>query len=226
MMNIKKYASTKVIVIVTSMMLVLGGLFNQHYKIKKLNEELYIQKNMTEQKYNYTRTEIDKKSIKEDLNKLCEYKVIDGTVNIKHTYVYERESILGLRSKSKLVGTADLYYSLVLNLKEAVILKADDNAILVEVDMPKVDTDACHRVANSFIRLDDECSENLLVNKKDAETATRHWEDTFDRKGTGYIEEYYNFNSVRSDLRKITITELEKLFEELGYSQSVEVLVR
>lgn len=225
-MNMKKYASTKVIAIVTAIMLVLGGLFNQHYKIKKLNEELYIQRNMTEQRYNYTKTEIDKSSIKEELNKLCEYKIMDGTVNIKHTYAYERESILGLKSRSKLVGTADLYYALVLNLKDAVILKADNDVIKIEVDLPTIDEDACHRVANSFIRLDDECSENLLVNNKDTETATRHWEDTFDKKGTGYIKEYYTFDSVKSDLRRITITELEKLFEELGYSQNLEVLVR
>lgn len=225
-MKMKKYASTKVIAIVTAIMLVLGGLFNQHRKIQRLNEELYIQRNMTEQRYNYTKTEIDKSSIKEELNKLCEYKIMDGTVNIKHTYAYERESILGLKSRSKLVGTADLYYAMVLNLKDAVILKADNNTIKIEVDLPTLDEKACHRVANSFIRLDDECSENLLVNNRDTETATRHWEDTFDKKGAGYIKEYYTFDSVKSDLRRMTITELEKLFEELGYSQNLEVLVR
>ena len=172
-MNLRKYASNKVIAIVTAIMLVISGFITQHYKIKKLQDELYIQQNMTEQRYNYTATSADIKTLEEELNSLCEYKILDGTVNIKHTYAYQKDSILGLKKKYKLVGTADFYYELVVNFKDVKIISFTDDEIVLEIDYPVVNEDACHRVPNTFIRFDDECDESLLSNKEDAETATR-----------------------------------------------------
>lgn len=225
-MNLRKYASNKVIAIVTAIMLVISGFITQHYKIKKLQDELYIQQNMTEQRYNYTATSADIKTLEEELNSLCEYKILDGMVNIKHTYAYQKDSILGLKKKYKLVGTADFYYELVVNFKDVKIISFTDDEIVLEIDYPVVNEDACHRVPNTFIRLDDECDESLLSNKEDAETATRYWEDTFDCKGTKFISEYYTYEDVKKDITKVTILEIKTLLEELGYSQNLEVIVR
>ena len=136
---------------------VLTGVFlNQQYEINKLEEDLYIQKNMTEQKHNYTETIIDVTTLKERLNEECNFKVLDSTINIRHTYVYKRDSIFGFKSEYKLTGRADFYYALTVDLSQSKIIRATDKKIVVEVPKAKIDEKAYHRVANSFIRLDDE----------------------------------------------------------------------
>ena len=96
----------------------------------------------------------------------------------------------------------------------------------MEVDYPVVNEEACHRVKDSFVRMDDECDQSLLVNNEDSEKATRQWEDTFDKKGTEFVKEYYTYDDVKKDVRKITVREVETLLRELGYSQSLEIIVR
>ena len=225
-MKFKKYASNKIIAVVMASMLVLGGFFNQHHKITELKRELYIQENMTDQKYNYTETELDISTLEEKLNEECEFKVLDGTINIKHTYVYQRDSLLGLKSKYKLTGTADFYYAMIVNLSQAEITKATRQKIVIEVPRAIMDEDACHRIANTFVRMEDECDDNFLANKEDTERATRQWEDTFDTKGIQYTREYFGYEDIQNQLEAATVTQVKALLEELGYSQSLEVIVR
>lgn len=225
-MKFKKYASNKVIAIIMSAMLVLGGFCNQQHKIKQLERDLYIQQNMTDQRYNYSETHIDISSLKKRLNEECNFKVLDGTINIKHTYVYQRDSILGLKSKCKIVGSADFYYAVLVNLSQAKITKVTDRKIFMELPSLAIDEDACHRVANTFIRLDDECDDNLLTNNKDTEKATRQWEDTFDTKGLQYVKEYFRYPDIQKQTQEATVHQIEKLMEELGYSQSLELIFR
>ena len=206
---------------------VLTGVFlNQQYEINKLEEDLYIQKNMTEQKHNYTETIIDVTTLKERLNEECNFKVLDSTINIRHTYVYKRDSILGFKSEYKLVGTADFYYALTTNLSQATIMKVTENKIVIEVPRATIDEKAYHRVANSFVRLDLECSANILSNKQDAEKATRQWEDSFDTKGIEYVEKYMARDSVRNKIDQLTVRQIQALFEKLGYSQAIEVIIK
>lgn len=225
-MNFKKYASKKVIAILMVVMIILGGFFNQQHKINDLQKELYIQQNMTDQKYNYTETQIDISTLKERMNKECNFKVLDGTINIKHTYAYQRDSVLGLKSIYKLVGTADFYYQMIVNLQQAEITQASAKKITITVPKPVIDTQACHRVPNTFLRMDDECDDNLLANKKDAERATRQWEDSFDTKGLAYIQEYYRYSGIKDKAQQATIHQIKALLEELGYYQSLEVIVK
>jgi len=226
LVKFKKYASTKAIAILMSVLLVIGSFFTQQHKINELQKELYIQENMTDQRYNYTETQIDISTLKERMNKECNFKVLDGTINIKHTYVYQRDSVLGLKSKYKLVGTADFYYALTVNLVNAEITKATKNKITIEVPRATIDTKACHRVANTFVRMDDECDDNILANKTDTEKATRQWEDTFDTKGLQYVQEYFNYADVQYRAEQATVHQIKALLEELGYSQSLEVIVK
>lgn len=225
-MKFKKYASKKVIAVVMTAMVVLGGFFRQHDKITELERELYIQQNITDQRYNYTETEIDISTLKEEMNRQCNFKVLDGTINIKHTYVYQRESILGLKSLYKLVGTADYYYAMTVNLQQAKITKATTDNITMEVPKAVIDKQACHRVPNTFLRMSDECDTNLLANKIDTEKATRQWEDSFDIKGLANVEDYYNYADQQEDLERATIHQIKTLLEELGYSQSLEIIIK
>lgn len=221
-----KKLKTKVIAVGLTGVVISGVIINQQYEINQLEKDLQIQQNITDQKYNYTETLIDLSTLKEQLNEECNFKVLDSTITIRHTYSYKRDSILGFKSEYKLVGTADFYYALTTNLSQATIMKATENKIVIEVPRAKIDEKAYHRVANSFVRLDLECSANILSNKQDAEKATRQWEDSFDTKGIEYVEKYMARDSVRNKIDQLTVRQVQALFEKLGYSQAIEVIIK
>lgn len=195
----------------------------QHNKINELKKEVYVQTQMTEQRQNYTETEIDTSSIEEKFNNEKKYEILNGTINIKHSYHYERDSILGLKSRYQLTGTADFYYSYIVNLSSYKIIEASDNKIKISIDKPELDEASCHKVPNTFYRLDSECSTNILSNKDDAETTTRQWSNTFDKKGIEYIKEYYESKNKKSFLESKTKSEIIELLRTLGYKQNIEV---
>lgn len=221
-----KKLKTKVIAVGLTGVVISGVIINQQYEINQLEKDLQIQQNITDQKHNYTETLIDISTLKEQLNEECNFKVLDSTITIRHTYSYKRDSILGFKSEYKLVGTADFYYALTTNLSQATIMKATENKIVIEVPRATIDEKAYHRVANSFVRLDLECSANILSNKQDAEKATRQWEDSFDTKGIEYVEKYMARDSVRNKIDQLTVRQVQALFEKLGYSQAIEVIIK
>lgn len=196
------------------------SMFMQHKKIKQLEKDLYIQTEQTEQRYNYTETEIDTSSIKEKFNQEKKYELFSGTVNIKHSYNYERDSILGMKSKCKLTGTANFYYQYVINLSSYKILQCTNDNIKISIDKPYLNEESCHRENNSFYRIDDECSNNILSNKDDMEKITRGWEDTFDTKGIKYIKDYYKDDYLMNKANNIVI----ELLRELGYKQRIQIV--
>ena len=224
-MSMKKL-KTKVIVVGLTGVIVSGVVINQQYEIRQLERDLQIQQNITDQKHNYTETSIDITTLKERLNEECNFKVLDSTINIRHTYSYKRDSILGFKSEYKLVGTADFYYAITTDLSQSTIIKATRDKIVIEVPRATIDEKAYHRVANSFVRLDLECSANILSNKQDAEKATRQWEDSFDTKGIEYVEKYMARDSVRNKIDQLTVRQVQALFEKLGYSQAIEVIIK
>ena len=221
-----KKLKTKVIAVGLTGVVISGVIINQQYEINQLEKDLQIQQNITDQKHNYTETLIDISTLKEQLNEECNFKVLDSTITIRHTYSYKRDSILGFKSEYKLVGTADFYYALTTNLSQATIMKATKDKIVIEVPRATIDEKAYHRVANSFVRLDLECSANILSNKQDAEKATRQWEDSFDTKGIEYVEKYMARDSVRNKIDQLTVRQVQALFEKLGYSQAIEVIIK
>ena len=221
-----KKLKTKVIAVGLTGVVISGIIINQQYEINQLEKDLQIQQNITDQKHNYTETLIDISTLKEPLNEECNFKVLDSTITIRHTYSYKRDSILGFKSEYKLVGTADFYYALTTNLSQATIMKVTENKIVIEVPRATIDEKAYHRVANSFVRLDLECSANILSNKQDAEKATRQWEDSFDTKGIEYVEKYMARDSVQNKIDQLTVRQVQTLFEKLGYSQAIEVVIK
>ena len=223
-MNMKN-VNKKIVAVGLTGVIVSGVVLNQQYEINQLERDLQIQQNMTDQKHNYTETLIDISSIQEKLNDECNFKVLDGSINIRHTYVYKRDSILGFKSQYKLTGKADFYYALTVDLSESTIIRATDKTITIEVPRAKIDEKAYHRVANSFVRIDAECDTNILANKRDAETATRQWEDSFDTKGVEYIQKYMTRENIRNTVDQHTIRQVKLLLEKLGYSQNIEVKI-
>ena len=224
-MRLKKYASSKVVAIILTAMVTLGGLFFQNSQIQNLKKQLSDSQVKIEQMYDTSQTQIDPATIQAELNKQCEFKILDGTVNIKHTYNYEREGFMGIDHTRVLTGTADFYYQITTDLRNAKVIDANDETIVVSINTAEVSKKACHRVMDSFIRMDEECTQSLMSNKKDAEETTRLWEDTFDKKGYEYVKEYYGFADVRSNLNALTEEQIKLLFAKLGYKQDIVVTI-
>lgn len=222
----KNKGKEKIIAVTLAGTITAGTMLNQWYEINQLEKELQIQQNITDQKHNYTETLIDTSSIKEKLNEECNFKIFDGTINIRHAYTYERDSLLGFKSKYKLVGTADFYYAFTVDLSQSTILKATKNEIVIEIPRASADESSFHRVANSFVRNDKESSMNILSNKIDAEKATRQWEDSFDTKGIENVKTYMSRENVRKNIDNLTIRQVQSLMEKLGYSQNIEVIIK
>lgn len=222
----KNKGKEKIIAVTLAGTITAGTMLNQWCEINQLEKELQIQQNITDQKHNYTETLIDTSSIEEKLNEECNFKIFDGTINIRHAYVYERDSLLGFKSKYKLVGTADFYYAFTVDLSQSTILKATKNEIVIEVPRASADESSFHRVANSFVRNDKESSMNILSNKIDAEKATRQWEDSFDTKGIEHVKTYMSRENVRKNIDNLTIRQVQSLMEKLGYSQNIEVIIK
>ena len=80
------------------------GFSYQHKKINELEKQIYIEQNTTDERLNYSETELDTSSIEEELNELNTYTVLSNKVKIKHTYNYSREKLLGMRGNATLVG--------------------------------------------------------------------------------------------------------------------------
>ena len=224
-MRFKKYASAKVVAILSATLILFGSMFYQHKTINELRNQNATQQTKIEQLTNRNETFIDIKSIETKLNCQCEFKITHGKVNIKHTYEYTREGLLGMEHKNKIVGTADLYYELTTDLRYAKVTYADCDQINVVVQLPEINDKACHRVVGSFRRMDDECSQSILSNRLDAQTALNHWEDAFDIKGIEQVKEYYTYSDVRKNLINETEEQIDILFRELGYNQHVDVTV-
>ena len=223
--KISKNARKIIVASLVGLTILFGSVFAfQHRTINDLKKDLYIQTQMTEQKQNYTETEVDTSSIEEKFNNEKKYEILNGTVNIKHSFHYERDSILGLKSRYQLTGTGDFYYSYVVNLSSYKIIKATDNKLKISIDKPFLDESSCHRVENTFYRIDEECTANIMSNKKDAETTTRQWEDTFDKKGKEYIKDYYNMEDKNDYLDSKTKQQITELLRELGYTQRIEIV--
>lgn len=224
-MRLKKYASKKVVALVITAMVTLGSLFFQNRQIQNLKKQLSDSQVKIEQIHDTSQTQIDPATIQAKLNKQCEFKILDGTINIKHSYNYEREGFMGIDHNIVLAGTADFYYQITTDLRNATVIDANDETIIVSINEAQVNQKSCHRVADTFVRMDDECTQSLMTNKKDTEKTTRLWEDTFDKKGYEYVKEYYEFSDVRKNLQKETEEQIKILFEELGYNQNVEVVI-
>lgn len=224
-MKFKKYASKKVVAIVMATMVTFGSLFGQSMYIKHLKTELNQSKAKIERMYDKSSTQLDLATLRAELNKQCTYKILNGKVNIKHSYEFTRKGMLGVEQNKTLVGTADFYYELSTDLRNSVILSMDDHTITIQVDKPTVDKDVCHRIANTFRRMDNECTQSLLSNRKDAELCTRLWEDTFDEKGYKYVCEYYTYFDANKQLMQNTEQQIQMLFKNLGYSQRINVVI-
>ena len=223
-MKIRTYTSKKVTAIVLSLLIITGGLIKQYHKNYNFKKSLSSQTRISECAYSDTNIDID--SLKYKLNGMKQYKILDGKINVKHKYTNQRDSIFGLKSHYTLVGTADFYYEYIINFKD-IKIRNDFDKIYLEINRAKLNSETCHRVSDTFVRMDEECSDNILTSKLDVETTTRDWEDSFDTKCIQMIEDYYRTSDMQLQLDTITVEQIESLLVEFGYSKDdINIVIR
>ena len=219
--RISKKAFIKVISGLLIFVTVLTGFAFQNHKIKSLEEDLYFKHRVEERASDITITKYDKKSIQTKFNSIQEYKIFSSIISVKHRYDFEEEAIFGFHRRATLTGNANVYFQYNISLADAYITETD-NKITIELNKVYLDRDTVNIVPNSFIRLDDECSKNLLVKYETGEKVMDYWNQSLIEKSYGYIEENFN-DSVK--IQSYAIKEVKDLVKTIT-NKNVEVIFK
>lgn len=204
------------------LIMIMSCLFKfQSNKIKTLEHDLTIKQEVAEQQFDYTETEVVKE-IEKTLHTESDLIIQDGKVNIKHKYVLDDTTILGIHQTETLVATADCYYEYILPLQNAEITVSNRtiNIIIPEV---KLNQDATHRISNTMHVIEDETDSSFFSTKAKAQKAARYWEDTFDKRANERIASMYDVTTMRDESVKQVTELVEHLIPE---SCSVNIKVK
>jgi hypothetical protein len=221
MLNKRISRGVVTIVIVAVVTAVLAFTGYQGNKIKQLENDLYFKNRVEERKGDSTITNYDRSTIQTKFNALQEYKIFDSRISVKHSYEMEEEAMLGLHRKATLVGNANVYFQYQVSLANAYITETADK-ITIQLSEVYLDRDTVNIVPNSFIRLDDECSKNILANYKMGEKLMDYWNQSLIEKSHGYIEENFN-DSVK--IQSYAIKEVKDLVKTIT-DKNVEVIFK
>lgn len=221
MLNKRISRGVVTIVIVAVVTAVLAFTGYQGNKIKQLENDLYFKNRVEERKGDSTITNYDRSTIQTKFNALQEYKIFDSRISVKHSYEMEEEAMLGLHRKATLVGNANVYFQYQVSLANAYITETADK-ITIQLSEVYLDRDTVNIVPNSFIRLDDECSKNILANYKMGEKLMDYWNQSLIEKSYGYIEENFN-DSVK--IQSYAIKEVKDLVRTIT-DKNVEVIFK
>ena len=117
------------LLIFTSAFSVLIGYQCQQKKVKDLQNELKMKKDMDNKNKGSYSTILNAQDIQLKFNEVNSYKIFSGTTTLKHKYEYERDSFLGLKSKGTLVANAKAYYEFQVDAVNAGTLDAMANIV-------------------------------------------------------------------------------------------------
>lgn len=191
----------------------------QHNKIKDLEYQNYEIQMVQDRASDTTVTQMNQKKIEEKFNELHTYKIFDSEINFKHTYNYERDSVLGLKAKETYVATSDIYFQYDVNLANADITELE-HEIIISIDKPYLDKDSLHVVKDTIHPMESECSSNILTNKDDSRKVQQYYIASLEDKAYEDIKDYYKD---RDDyIRDKTKKEIKELVESF-VSQKVKV---
>lgn len=182
----------------------------QSKKIDNLEHDLFIKQEATEQEFDYTETEALAKTIEETLNYEGKFLVFAGSVNIKHKYILNDQTILGIKQTETLSATANCYYEYTVALNQA---KVTAKGKTINIELPKVilNEEATHRIPNTMHIIEDETDSSFFSTKAKAQKAARYWEDTFDKRANERIVSLYE----EQELQDMAIVQVKHMIETL-----------
>lgn len=177
-------------------------------------------------------TKLDLNKMTENINNLGLYKIYDGEVPVKHTYVanYEHKlkdmfkdgTFFGADEEIKIVGKANCYYEYLINLGEAKIETKGDK-VVVYVPRAFLHEDTIKRCSKTEL-IEEESSQNFgstMALKDSMKEAMTSWEDTFE-------SEAYNKILKTEDKDRINIntkSAIRLLMEKFGVKEEDLVVV-
>ena len=212
-------------IVTTIIGLVINSKWNRQKKekeeLEKLREERRKQEyiNREEALRLTVQQEVDRldEKVENEFNKLNSYTVFNGTMNLKHTYTYERDSVLGLKARGELTANATVYYEYKVDLKNANIsVDYDKNTINITLPKSTLNEASVHRKNNTFKIVEDETTKNILMGTRDGQLLQRYWEETFDISAIDKIKEIYDTQEKQEYLERITKMEVSDLINTLG----------
>lgn len=177
-------------------------------------------------------TKLDLNKMTENINNLGLYKIYDGEVPVKHTYIanYEHKlkdmfkdgTFFGADEEIKIVGKANCYYEYLINLGEAKIETKGDK-VVVYVPRAFLNEDTIKRCSKTEL-IEEESSQNFgstMALKDSMKEAMTSWEDTFE-------SEAYNKILKTEDKDRINIntkSAIRLLMEKFGIKEEDLVVV-
>ena len=193
------------------LLIIVAAIFNfQANKIKDLEHQLTIKAEIDQQERAYSETKLATHSIKEAFNKECDFKILDGTASISHTYTLEEQAMLGIVKRETISGTATCYYQFSVPLDKAVVVH-EKNKIIITLPKAALNQEATHRVANTFLLDEEKSSSSLFSNKYVAQKAMRYWEDTYDKRANENLLDLHT----ESELQRVAKEQVRNLVETL-----------
>ncbi len=203
----------RAIAVVLAVLTVIGGFAYQFNKIHTLKEELYNKQQVEVRldKTEHTETKMFKKSIREKFNEVKSYKVLDGKINLKHTYEYEDDAILGMKKRVTISGFCDVYFDYNVDLSTAEIHETE-NKITIKIDEPTLNEDSLHAIKDSYKQINSGTKYGVLANKEDVRTAMEYYYASLEETAGDKITILYNeekANHLKYNAKK----EVKKLVE-------------
>ncbi|MGN1379142.1 MAG: hypothetical protein ACI4XR_01935, partial [Bacilli bacterium] len=221
--RITKSIRNKVIVGVLVFVTLLGGGIGYKHQQNKINElqyQLEMKQDIDNKNKGQYISIADIESIENEFNKLNSYTVFTGNINLKHTYIYERDSMFGLHARSQMVANASCYYEYKVDLKNANIsVNYDTNTIDITLPKAVLNETSVHIKNNTFKLVEKECTRNILMNTRDGQLLQRYWSETFNESAIDKIKEIYDTQEKQEYLEKITKMEVMDLINTLGLNK-------
>ena len=219
--------SKKVKVIVAGLLAVatVGGLFGYGYnKIKSLEYQLQTKQYYEQTSSGVSHTQMSAKDVKEELNELHDYSILkNNKVNMKHTYEYKADSILGLKKKAKLTATGTIVYDVDVRLTNANVYYDMNGRLIVKLDEPFVDDESIHMDRGTYHVIEDES--NILCNETDGANVVNYWNNSFIENATKKIKDHYKNEYQRKKINDLAKHQVGDLLKTLGI-KDFKVIIR
>lgn len=201
---VKQVIASLLIVLSLSSTIMLG--FKQS-KINDLQYQLEMKQDIDERSSNYTISSYDTENIELKFNQIKEYKIMDSSISMKHKYIYEDEAFLGFHKRAILTANVNIYFQYNVALADANIKETNDE-IIITLTKAYLDKSTVHIIPNTFIRIEDECSHNILSNYNEGRKIQQYWVESAIDNSYKYIEEYFNDSKKVDTYTKEQIKEL------------------
>ncbi len=226
--NNKEFMLKVILGTTLGLFILLGALIvhNQNQQISQLKTDLYLKQQVEERATDQTISIVNVKTVQEKMNELKTYSVLKNSkVSMTHTYMYEEDAFLGLKKRATLKGTANLVYNYDISFANATVTQDENGTITVEISEPTLDIESVHYEKDTLIW--EQNDYNLLCGEDEGQKVTKYFLESFVEQGIDKIQDMYNDEDMKVQLKRVAILEVQELIEGLDLNDcTVQVKIR